>query len=68
MERKCGAEYEREVLTRFKNGKRVEKDEYPIVESYSKVGITKLGFSFTKKETQASLTKSGKRILGLSDE
>jgi hypothetical protein len=58
---------ERETLKKFINGKKVESNEYSVIENYSKIGVTKLGFSFTKKEIQASLTKSGKRILGIKE-
>lgn len=57
-------EFEREVLRRFINGKKMEDDEYEIIEKYSTTGITHIGFSFSKREVQARLTDSGKRLLG----
>lgn len=54
-----------EILKRFENGKKVEEDEYGIIEPYSTVGIIKFGFSFTKKEIQAALTEKGKNLIGL---
>jgi hypothetical protein len=58
---------EKKLLKKFKNGRKVNKDEYPVVESYSTIGVIKLGYSFRKREVQASLTNSGKKILGLTD-
>jgi len=53
------------ILKSFENGKKVEEDEYAIIEPYSNVGIIKFGFSFTKKEIQAALTEKGKNLIGL---
>ncbi|MBI4709000.1 MAG: hypothetical protein HY764_02215 [Candidatus Portnoybacteria bacterium] len=62
-------ERDREVLKRFANGKKVEgEEEYEIVTRYEQTGITHIGYSFTKQEIQASLTKIGKGILGLTEE
>jgi len=58
---------DREILVRFKNGKKVEADELQVIEPYSTIGIVKFGFSFKKKEIQASLTESGKCLLGLDE-
>lgn len=58
---------DRDVLIKFQSGKRVEDDELPVIESYSTIGIVKFGFSFNKMEIQASLTESGKRLLGLTE-
>lgn len=56
----------KEILLRFMDGKIVEKDEYPIVEPYWRIGVIHIGFSFSNKETQAKLTERGKRLLGCS--
>lgn len=57
---------DRDILLRFENGKRVEDDEFDIIEPYSTIGVIKLGVSFKKREIQASLTTSGKALLGLT--
>ena len=56
---------DRELLLKFTTGKKVEDDEYEILQAYSTIGVVKLGVSFSKKEVQASLTESGKSLLGL---
>lgn len=62
------AEHKRAVLKKFAKGKKVESsEEYKIIDEYSKIGVAKFGFSFKKKEVQAALTKSGKKILGIDE-
>ena len=56
---------EKEVLVSFKDGKKIEKEEYSIIKKYATIGVIKFGFSFNKKEGQAALTQSGKVMLGL---
>lgn len=58
---------EKEVLLRFKDGKKVEEGELEILERYSSIGWVHIGFSFTKREIQARLTKSGKGLLDVSE-
>lgn len=55
------------ILKRFAHGKKVEDDEYDIIEPYSHIGIIKFGFSFRKKEVQASLTQKGKNLIGINE-
>jgi hypothetical protein len=58
-------EDERELLRRFVDGKKVEDQEYDTLQSYSTIGVVRMGVSFKKREVQASLTESGKALLGL---
>jgi hypothetical protein len=58
---------ERKLLLKYKNGSKVSEKEYPIIESYASIGVIKLGYSFRKRQVQASLTTSGKRLLGLTE-
>jgi len=58
---------EKEVLLRFKDGKKVEEGELEILQRYSSIGLVHIGISFTKKEIQAKITKSGKGLLGISE-
>lgn len=55
-----------ELLQRFVNGKKVEEDEYPILENYASLGIVKIWPGFKKREVYAILTQSGKNILGIT--
>lgn len=54
-----------QILKTYKNGKAVPENEFSLVEKYSSIGIIHIGFSFSKREIQAKLTKSGKKILGI---
>lgn len=58
---------EKAVLMGFCDGKKIEEGEFDIVEKYSCIGITHIGYCFSKREPQARLTKCGKKLLGLID-
>ncbi len=54
------------VLKNFAFGKAIEtEEEYDILKPYESVGFVHFGYSFEKKESQASLTKEALIILGL---
>jgi hypothetical protein len=59
------AEEAREVLKSYRDGKKIEEEHLDLLRSYESIGVVHIGFSFTKKESQAKLTSGGKRILGL---
>ncbi len=57
------------ILKSFRGGKAIVNDEeYFILKPYAGIGFVHLGFSFKKKEPQASLTKKGINLLGFSTE
>jgi len=57
------AEADREVLRKYAEGRPVEAADEPILRRYASIRIV----YFDKKESWASLTESGKRLLGLAD-
>lgn len=55
-----------DFLLRFKEGRKVEDEEFPAVERHASIGLLKIWPSFKKREVYAILTQSGKNILGIT--
>jgi len=60
------AEADRVVLMKYAEGRPVEAADEPILRGYESIRIVRFDFSLGKKEAQASLTESGKKLLGLA--
>ena len=57
---------DRVVLLRYADSRPVTGGDMPVLRKHESMGLVHIGFSFGKKESLASLTDSGKKLLGLA--